>query len=216
MRKKGFGVLPHIRQNREYESPIGQYRVAMGLTIKELAEKCDEITSVICGYQNGTILPYYIVGNKNKGIPPGTVRPSAEKLCEIFNVKLSDLFPRYICDIERYNGPENRTPFTKSQLEDIYGSFQYVNTEELEKKVEVREILTDVLARISPRKEAVIRKRFYEDMTLEEVGNDFCLSRDRIRQIEGRALMEIRRFLRSQKGKDALDEIRSYFPDINF
>ena len=73
----------------------------------------------------------------------------------------------------------------------------------------LREQLSDVLSTLTPREENVLRLRFgLEDgrsRTLEEVGKEFNVTRERIRQIEAKALRKLRHPSRSRKLKDYLD-----------
>ena len=73
----------------------------------------------------------------------------------------------------------------------------------------LREQLSDVLSTLTPREEKVLRLRFgLEDgrsRTLEEVGREFNVTRERIRQIEAKALRKLRHPSRSRKLKDYLD-----------
>ena len=73
----------------------------------------------------------------------------------------------------------------------------------------LREQLSDVLDTLTPREEKVLRLRFgLEDgrsRTLEEVGKEFNVTRERIRQIEAKALRKLRHPSRSKKLKDFLD-----------
>ncbi len=66
-----------------------------------------------------------------------------------------------------------------------------------------------VLATLTPREEKVLRMRFgigeKADHTLEEVGQDFAVTRERIRQIEAKALRKLRHPTRSRKLKSFLD-----------
>ena len=74
----------------------------------------------------------------------------------------------------------------------------------------MREQLWDVLNTLTPREEKVLRLRFGLDdgnqRTLEEVGREFKVTRERIRQIEAKALRKLRHPSRSKKLKDYLDE----------
>ncbi|MBU4484723.1 RNA polymerase sigma factor RpoD, partial [bacterium] len=67
----------------------------------------------------------------------------------------------------------------------------------------------DVLATLTPREEKVLRMRFgigeKSDHTLEEVGRDFSVTRERIRQIEAKALKKLRHPSRSKKLKPYVD-----------
>ncbi len=73
----------------------------------------------------------------------------------------------------------------------------------------LREQLSEVLKSLTPREEKVLRLRFgLEDgrsRTLEEVGKEFQVTRERIRQIEAKALRKLRHPSRSKKLKDFLD-----------
>ena len=73
----------------------------------------------------------------------------------------------------------------------------------------LREQLMEVLDTLTPREENVLRLRFgLEDgrsRTLEEVGKEFNVTRERIRQIEAKALRKLRHPSRSKKLKDFLD-----------
>ncbi|MBR3739160.1 MAG: RNA polymerase sigma factor RpoD [Clostridia bacterium] len=73
----------------------------------------------------------------------------------------------------------------------------------------MKEQLWDVLETLTPREEKVLRLRFGLDdghqRTLEEVGKEFQVTRERIRQIEAKALRKLRHPSRSKKLKDYLD-----------
>ena len=73
----------------------------------------------------------------------------------------------------------------------------------------LKEQLIDVLDTLTPREEKVLRLRFGLDdgraRTLEEVGREFNVTRERIRQIEAKALRKLRHPSRSKKLKDYLD-----------
>ena len=73
----------------------------------------------------------------------------------------------------------------------------------------LQEQLVDVLSTLTPREEKVLKLRFgIEDgrpRTLEEVGKEFNVTRERIRQIEAKALRKLRHPSRSKKLKDFLN-----------
>ena len=73
----------------------------------------------------------------------------------------------------------------------------------------LKEQLIEVLETLTPREEKVLRLRFGLDdgraRTLEEVGKEFSVTRERIRQIEAKALRKLRHPSRSNKLKDYLD-----------
>ena len=73
----------------------------------------------------------------------------------------------------------------------------------------LKEQLSSVLDTLSPRESMVLKLRFgLEDgraRTLEEVGKEFDVTRERIRQIEAKALRKLRHPSRSKKLKDYLE-----------
>ena len=75
--------------------------------------------------------------------------------------------------------------------------------------IDTQKQLVDVLSTLTPREEKVLKLRFgIEDgrtRTLEEVGKEFNVTRERIRQIEAKALRKLRHPSRSKKLKDFLN-----------
>ena len=73
----------------------------------------------------------------------------------------------------------------------------------------LRDTTTRVLASLTPREERIVRMRFglgmNNDHTLEEVGKRFSLTRERIRQIEARALRKLKHPSRSRVLRSFLD-----------
>ena len=73
----------------------------------------------------------------------------------------------------------------------------------------LQEQIRAVLSTLPPREQEVLRMRFGLDdgysLTLEEVGLYFNVTRERIRQIEAKALKKLRHFKRSQKLRDYMD-----------
>jgi len=193
--------LPFINPDREYESPLGQYRVARGLTINELAEKCGIHLSNLVDLQNGMLPPYYLKKNSSKGVNEGDLRPGIETMCKVLGASLGELFPRYICDIERYKVQRS---FVPSQLEEFHPSVQFTNPEKSAANLELKKEASKCLATLSPREEAILRMRIYEGETLEEIGEYFDITWVRVRQIEAKALRKLRHPTRSGKLKHFL------------
>ncbi|MBQ7374185.1 MAG: sigma-70 family RNA polymerase sigma factor, partial [Clostridia bacterium] len=73
----------------------------------------------------------------------------------------------------------------------------------------LKEQLINVLDTLTPREEKVLRLRYGLDdgrpRTLEEVGKEFNVTRERIRQIEAKALRKLRHPSRSKRLKDFID-----------
>ena len=78
----------------------------------------------------------------------------------------------------------------------------------------LRETTTRILASLTPREERVLRMRFgigmTSDHTLEEVGQQFHVTRERIRQIEAKALRKLKHPTRSRKLRSFLGKWFAY------
>ena len=74
----------------------------------------------------------------------------------------------------------------------------------------LRETTTRVLASLTPREERIVRMRFGLGMnsyhTLQEVGQQFSLTRERIRQIEAKAIRKLKHPSRSKMLRTFLDD----------
>lgn len=97
-----------------------------------------------------------------------------------------------------------------SQLGDLIEDRLSVSPAERVITSNLREITGDVLQTLSPREEKVIRMRFGldhggDERTLEEVGQDFNVTRERIRQIEAKALRKLRHPSRARLLKNFIE-----------
>ena len=96
-----------------------------------------------------------------------------------------------------------------SQLGDFIEDKRIINPRDAIANLSLAEQTRQVLATLTPREEKVLRMRFgigeENDHTLEEVGQDFNVTRERIRQIEAKALRKLRHPSRSNKLKTFSD-----------
>lgn len=100
-----------------------------------------------------------------------------------------------------------------SHLGDFIEDKSIVNPADSVVASNLREITNEVLATLTPREEKVIKMRFglgttNSEHTLEEVGQHFAVTRERIRQIEAKALRKLRHPSRSRKLKAFLESVR--------
>jgi RNA polymerase primary sigma factor len=99
-----------------------------------------------------------------------------------------------------------------SHLGDFIEDHSMVSPAEAVINVNLKDQTAQVLRTLTPREEKVIKMRFgLEDgseHTLEEVGQSFAVTRERIRQIEAKALRKLRHPSRSRKLKAFMDGIR--------
>ena len=98
-----------------------------------------------------------------------------------------------------------------SHLSDLIEDRAVVSPAEAVINVDLKEQTAQVLRTLTPREEKIMKMRFgLEDgseHTLEEVGRSFAVTRERIRQIEAKALRKLRQPSRSRKLKAFLDDV---------
>ena len=99
-----------------------------------------------------------------------------------------------------------------SHLGDLIEDKLVVNPADRAVASNLREVTDDVLATLSPREEMIIKMRFGlnasgEEHTLEEIGAKFSVTRERIRQIEAKALRKLRHPSRARVLKDFIAAI---------
>ncbi len=96
-----------------------------------------------------------------------------------------------------------------SQLQDFIADENAISPDDKAKEAELSRHTQQLLAQLSAREEKILRMRFgigeKTDHTLEEVGKDFSLTRERIRQIEAKALAKLRAPAKSEHLRPFLD-----------
>jgi len=65
-------------------------------------------------------------------------------------------------------------------------------------RAELKATIAAALGQLKPREQDVIEKRFFSEKTLEEIAGDYGVTRERVRQIEAKALSKLRRHLRTK------------------
>lgn len=177
-----MNYLPNYRSNKEYESNLSEARIQAGLTVKELCEKLNIHQSVYSGLNSGIISPI---------MRSGAVRPSAQKLAEFFDMSLADLWPRYFCDRQHY------VEFPTYQIVECFHqgmlSSEFKDPELLLLQKEKYLLVNTLLSKLRNNYRKVIIMRWFRDMTLEEIAKQLKYTRERIRQIENKALMMLKR-----------------------
>ena len=98
----------------------------------------------------------------------------------------------------------------ESNLGDFLVDSRMSSPSETVLKLSLREQTDEVLKTLSPREEKIVKMRFGlqdgSEHTLEEVGQNFAVTRERIRQIEAKALRKLRHPSRSHRLRDFLEQ----------
>jgi RNA polymerase primary sigma factor len=135
--------------------------------------------------------------------------PSPEEIAEKMEIPLDKV--RKVLKIAR-EPISLETPIGEeedSHLGDFIEDKKFMLPSEAAVSMNLAEQTRKVLATLTPREEKVLRMRFgigeKADHTLEEVGQDFAVTRERIRQIEAKALRKLRHPNRSRKLKSFIE-----------
>ena len=135
--------------------------------------------------------------------------PTPEEIAEKMEIHLSKV--RKVLKIAR-EPISLETPIGEeedSHLGDFIEDKKFLLPSDATVNIDLANQTRKVLATLTPREEKVLRMRFgigeKADHTLEEVGQDFTVTRERIRQIEAKALRKLRHPTRSRKLKSFID-----------
>lgn len=135
--------------------------------------------------------------------------PSEEELSEKMNISVDKIREIYKISQEPVSLETPIGEEDDSHLGDFIKDERNMSPEEYATNEILKDEISDVLLTLTEREEKVIKLRFgLEDgksRTLEEVGQMFGVTRERIRQIEAKALRKLRHPSRSRKLKDYLD-----------
>lgn len=128
----------------------------------------------------------------NKKSKKMVLRASARKLLKFYNKTVEELFPD---SLEKIKKNSIEFEFESSSLPKGFyleaSSPIPASGDVLDRKY-LQDEMDQALKRLTPRQERVLKARFFEGKTLEEVGKTMSLTRDRIRQIEGAAIQKLR------------------------
>ncbi len=178
-------MLPYYRKDREYESPLNEYRVSAGLTHKELAMLAKVSVGTLTTFANGTISPLY----EKKGKEQNSVKVSAERVALALNVSLEDLFPRYFCEMVRAQLVECQ----------YFGMFMSAQSSCGLMAFEDRELVGVLMESLTPRERDVIECLFLKDLSPAEIARKFHVTVFRIRAIQARAMEKIARAVKRER-----------------
>ena len=174
--------LPSIDSRREYESPIHEFRVAAGLTCKELAKQSGVPMGTIYALANGMVSPMKENGS-------GELRKPAKILCKFFEVGPEVLFPRYVCSLDR--------SFKHDVLPYETWSERVANGEvgKREKDRIIKQVVVIGFKILTQRERRILVCIYYNDESYEDIGKKEGVSRERIRQIVIKALRRLKKII---------------------
>ena len=176
-----MAVEIHDKEDYEKEANLNDFRLALGLSIKELCKKIDIPIHDYIALNNGTKSPVYEYPHPNEGEPKRAVR----ELSKFMGVDLADLFPRYWCKIN-YDDlvPEQYHLLTASQTDHI-------------NEIEAKDLIyTAFMKCLTAREEYVIVARHFHERTFIEIARDKNVVRERVRQIEAKAMRKLKKYIR--------------------
>ena len=140
-------------------------------------------------------------------IPPldreGNPKELTKEILEILNLTIEKAFTE-----KQLKGFKKHTFEVKIEEEKLLQIINPAKNQEIKViEQEVKSKLSEILSTLTPREEKILRMRFGigmdTDHTLEEVGRKFFVTRDRIRQIEARALRKLKHPSRSKQLMEA-------------
>ena len=194
---------------------IEGYMADVKATINEIAENAEKARAI--ADQARTIrIPVHMIETINKLIRTSRYlvqefgrEPRPEEIAEKMEIPIDKV--RKVLKIAR-EPISLETPIGEeedSHLGDFIEDKKFMLPSEAAVSMNLAEQTRKVLATLTPREEKVLRMRFgigeKADHTLEEVGQDFTVTRERIRQIEAKALRKLRHPTRSRKLKSFID-----------
>ena len=178
----GLGVKTSI-----YNNELRKRRIALGMEQKDLAKKIGKTNSVISHYETF------------KNYPD---KKAAAKIAKILNCDIETIFPAWLQEYKLKKSSVDREVKIDCISIDS-GKAQYLlegNDDSFIDKTEnslLASKIKEAINALTDREQRILTLRFGLDdskpHTLEEVGQEFSVTRDRIRQIEAKALAKIRK-----------------------
>lgn len=170
--------------------------------IEQAGHRPGEVFATLVGVNYSSVLLPYLNLTRSPIDEAGLLRECAWALCDFLNASPSDLW-----------SDDQLIPLKKNSANfdlDANGVMAIMNEPSPESPMqvvarsEVRQAVEIAFAD-RPRLLEVLRLRFFQDMSLEETAKEMGVSRDRIRQLEGRALRTLRHPKNAYSLKDALE-----------
>jgi len=184
---KDFNVVVKVRNNK--------------LLTAMRAAGYDSVQSLSRATGIYAIALYDYLNLKTPAMQGGEFNHKVKKLAEFLNVNPFDLFPfQFLEDSLQKNTIER--DYDEAEVKCLIGT-EETNPEVLAISSERDAVLTEIIGTLTPREERVIRMRFGlgggDTYTYEEAGKVFGITRERIRQIEAKAIRKMKHPKRNEK-----------------
>lgn len=175
---------PHVNPRKEREGRIGEYRIAHGLTVHALASLLGVGDGHLANLESGMVAP---INPRN-----GKVKDVVLKMCALFNCSPSDLFPRYICHLDKTDD----VTFCQSVAACI--SAYSHNVADGGKIAELCDLVNKTLLTLPFNHQFVLRRLYKDSCTLEEIAEELGVTRQYVQALELEALRKLRHPSRSK------------------
>lgn len=182
---------------RVYNNQLRERREATGKTACAFAQSIGVSPTEYCAYETLKRSPLtsgFATGGRWGGertSVPKRWRKTALRISEALGVDPDVLFPDAVREIKKTTA-EVRVDAADVLLltQESVSPFRMLASGE-----EADAVNAAISSVLTPREEAVVRRRFFDDETLEEIGDDFEIHRERTRQIQNQALNKLKREL---------------------
>lgn len=169
-------ILPQYNKNKEYESPLHEYRVDLGYTVLKLCALARIGKREIKGFAEGSMSPLYIRGPKR-----GTIKPCVERLSVVLKTPFEDLFPRYFCSLVTQNYVTDQILICSHSDIELPADEQMILLEKL-----------SILDFLKPRHKEILLKRL-SGQRQSSIARELGFSREFISGIERNAIKRIKK-----------------------
>lgn len=147
-----------------------------------------------------------------KRIPVNLTEAQTAKLVELTGQLPEHLWPEYIRSKDFLDAPKTFEVVKNVDARRMLSALQFrrelsaVAPDKLFEKEELKQLLEQALNTLPPRTAEVLRRRFYDDETLDEVAKVLHVSRERVSQIEASGLRKLRHPTRSRELRPFLSD----------
>lgn len=184
---KDYRIKVKIQANRIFE--LARIKWGDGLTQAEIAMRCGISQTQLCDLVNFKASPLQA---EKRWAKLGPWRPIAIRIATALDALPEQIWPDHLVEIRK----KTEWTFEASQEDLALFVEAPAQPDDMLIEDEARQEIRRALATLAPREEKVLRMRFGldndDEMTLRQIGDDFEVGHERIRQIEAGALRKLR------------------------